>query len=121
MIDPTAMKYVRRFVPGLAVGLLVAWPALAQYQLTNPLGDTTDPRQVIANVITVFLGVVGAIALIFFIWGGFLWLTSGGSPERVQKGRQTLVWATLGLILIFASYGITRAVFQAIAGESITG
>ncbi|KKS39932.1 MAG: hypothetical protein UV02_C0051G0006, partial [Candidatus Kuenenbacteria bacterium GW2011_GWA2_42_15] len=28
-------------------------------------------------------------------------------------------WAALGLVVIFASYGITRALFQAILGESI--
>ncbi|MFH1425912.1 MAG: MMCAP2_0565 family pilin-like conjugal transfer protein [Candidatus Kerfeldbacteria bacterium] len=101
------------------VGLFLAMPALAQFSLTNPLGNVTDPNEVIANVIRVFLGIVGIISLIIIVYGGFLLLTSGGSPERVKKGRDTLMWAAIGLVVVFASYGITEAIFRAIAGESI--
>ncbi len=112
------MKSLKPIYFTSALFLLLASPALAQLTLSNPL-NTSDPTKLIANVIKVFLGVVGAIALIFFIWGGFQMLTSGGNSERVSKGRDTLMWAALGLIIVFGSYGITRAIFQAIFGESI--
>ncbi len=99
--------------------LLAASPTLAAtLSLSNPL-NTSDPNQLIAQVVKVFLGIVGAIALLFFVYGGFLLLTSGGASEKVTKGRDTLMWATFGLIIVFGSYGITRAIFQAIFGESI--
>lgn len=102
-----------------AVLLLIASPALAEtLSLSNPL-NTSDPNVLVAQVIKVFLGVVGAIALIFVIYGGFEMLTSSGNQEKVKKGRETLMWAALGLIVVFGSYGITRALFQAILGESI--
>lgn len=96
---------------------LAVFPASAVTTLSNPLGEgITNPDQIIANIISTFLGLVGGIALIIFIWGGFLMLTSAGSPERTKKGRETLMWATLGLIIIFGSYGITQTVFTAITG-----
>lgn len=82
--------------------------------LPNPLGGSTDLRTIIARVINAALGISGSIALLMFVWGGMLWLTSGGSPERIQKGKNTIVWAVLGLVLIFGSYAILNFVLGAI-------
>ncbi len=62
---------------------------------------------IIGNVIKGALGVVGSIALLMMTWGGFLWLTSMGNSDRVEKGKSTLIWATLGLVLIFGAYALT--------------
>ena len=90
-------------------------------ELINPLGGTTaSPGGVtsvpalIANIIKTILGVVGAVALFMFVWGGFGWLTSGGNPDKVKQGRDTLVWATIGLLVIFASYTLVDVVFRAL-------
>lgn len=82
--------------------------------LPNPLGGTTDIRTIIGRVISAALGISGSIALLMFIWGGMLWLTSGGSPERIKKGKDAIVWAVLGLVLIFGSYAILNFVLGAI-------
>jgi hypothetical protein len=86
--------------------------------LTNPLG-TTDPDLIIANVIRVVLGVVGAISLVIIIYGGFMMMTSAGNQEKVDKGRKALMWAVIGLIVIFGSYGISTAIFSALSGGTI--
>lgn len=82
--------------------------------LPNPLGGTTDIRTIIGRVISAALGISGSIALLMFVWGGMLWLTSGGSPERIKKGKDAIVWAVLGLVLIFGSYAILNFVLGAI-------
>lgn len=82
--------------------------------LPNPLGGTTDIRTIIGRVIKAALGISGSIALLMFVWGGMLWLTSGGSPERIKKGKDAIVWAVLGLVLIFGSYAILNFVLGAI-------
>ncbi len=90
-------------------------------ELINPIGGTaTSPGGVtsvpvlIANIIKTILGVIGAVALFMFIWGGFTWLTSGGNPDKVKQGKDTLVWATIGLLVIFASYTLVDVVFRAL-------
>jgi hypothetical protein len=88
--------------------------------LTNPLSgacstiDQTKPdagqkciQLIIGNVIKAALGVVGSIALLMMTYGGYTWLTSMGNSERVEKGKNTLIWAVLGLIVIFGAYAIT--------------
>lgn len=86
----------------------------AVQQLTNPLGEGADIPEIIARVIKAVLGMVGSIGLLMFVYGGFLWLTAGGNEDRVKKGREVLVWATLGLLVIFSAYAILNFVIGAL-------
>ncbi|MFC1508420.1 pilin, partial [Candidatus Omnitrophota bacterium] len=81
-----------------------------QVCLDNPLGSDVTPQTFIGDVIRGILGVVGSLALALFIYGGFLWMTAAGNAEQVAKGKNTLLWATLGLIIIFSSYALVRFV-----------
>ncbi|HNX11270.1 MAG TPA: pilin [bacterium] len=83
--------------------------------MTNPLGGATIPV-FIGRVINAVLGVIGTLALVMFIYGGFLWMMAGGNEQQVSKGKQILLWSTLGLVIIFSSYAIVRFVFSGILG-----
>ena len=109
---------MKKYIPSVLLLALYAAPVMAQTSLANPL-NTTDPNELIGNIIKTLLGVVGGIALIFFIYGGFMMLISGGSKDRVDTGRKTLLWATIGLLVVFGSYGLVDAIFSAIEGDSI--
>ncbi len=74
--------------------------------LENPLGENVTVPQLIGNVIKTLLAVVGALALAMFVYGGFTWLTSGGSPDKIKKGKDILIWAVIGLVVIFTSYSL---------------
>lgn len=89
---------------------LLARAADDTVNLENPLSVDSVPA-LINNVIKAILGIVGAIALLYFVLGGFTWLTSQGKSEQVKRGRETLVWATFGLAMIFFSYVILNFVF----------
>ena len=80
-----------------------------------------DIRTIVARIINVFLGLLAAIAVCLVIYGGFLWMTSGGSPEKVDKAKKVLINAAIGLGIILASWGITVFIFQALLGEGIFG
>jgi len=76
-------------------------------ELPKPIGDVTIP-ELIGKIINGVLGVVGSLALVIFIYGGFVWMTAAGNTERITKGKNILIWATLGLVVIFASYAIVH-------------
>ena len=80
-------------------------------QLTNPLA-TTDIKIIIGNTIQVVMGIVGSITLIIFLYGGFLWLTSAGNSEAIQKGLQAMLWAGIGIIVVFSSYAIITLILN---------
>lgn len=78
------------------------------------IGKNLTPQVFIGKIINSALGIVGSLALLMFIYGGFTWLTSAGSADKVTKGKNILVWATIGLVVIFMSYGATRFVLDKI-------
>jgi len=82
------------------------------YQLKSPIGEVTGP-ELIGRIIKAVLGVVGALALAMFVFGGFTWLTSGGSPDKIKKGKDILMWAVIGLVVIFTSYTLVDFVLTA--------
>src|SRR3989344_7003769 len=110
------MRTLSKKLTGLS--LLLPQVSQAQVAVTNPLGSVNDIPSLVSNIITGILGIVGALALFMFVWGGVLWLTSGGNSDRIQKGKYTLVWATLGLFIIFASYGLLRVIIDALTGQA---
>lgn len=83
-------------------------------KLDNPLGSVTSPQQLIGKIINTVLGLVGSIALLMFVYGGLVWMTSAGSAEKVKKGREIIVWSAIGLAIIFASYGAVRIIISAV-------
>ena len=66
--------------------------------------SSCDIIQIVVNLGVFMLGIIGAIALLFFVYGGFFWLTSGGAPERVQKGKSILINSVIGLVIALLAY-----------------
>lgn len=82
-------------------------------RLEKPISEISAPK-IIGNIIKTVLAIVGALALGMFVYGGFTWLTSGGSPDRVKKGKDILIWAVIGLVVIFASYTLVDFLLRAL-------
>lgn len=60
-------------------------------------------------------------ALLYLVWGGFKWLTSGGDKSAVGAAREHIVAALVGLVIIFLSYFILTIVLNLFGlGGSIT-
>ncbi|MBL7141539.1 hypothetical protein ISS21_00340 [Patescibacteria group bacterium] len=86
--------------------------AVENVTLKDPLGERDVP-ELAGSIIQYILGIVGVLALVMFIYGGIIWMTSGGSPEKIKTGKDTIVWAILGLAFIFFSYAILDFVLRA--------
>jgi small-conductance mechanosensitive channel len=80
-------------------------------KLDDPLniGGENAAEILTARIIKAMLLLSGVLALVFFIWGAVLWTSSAGNPEQIKKGRQTMLWALVGMIVIFAAYIIVRS------------
>lgn len=82
------------------------------------LGSFLDLAQ---NVIKYILGISGSLALLVFIYGGFLWLTSGGEQKRIQQGMDTLTHGAIGLAIVFGSWVIVNFVVIALTKQRVGG
>jgi len=79
----------------------------------NPIG-ISGPTDIFTIAINVMMAFMGSIALLLYIWAGFLWMSAGGNSERVDKAKSILVWTTLGVVAIGASYMLINTVLQKI-------
>lgn len=82
--------------------------------LPLPLGDISLPN-LIARVIKQVLSIVGALALLFFVWGGFKWMMAGGAPDKIAEAKKIIIAAISGLAAIFLSYAILDFIIKAIS------
>ena len=55
---------------------------------------------VLTFIVRFFFVLAGLAALVYLLWGAFAWITSGGNKENVEKARDKLVAAIVGIILI---------------------
>jgi len=63
------------------------------------------------------LGIVGGLAVLFIVYGGFLYVTSGGNKERIETAKKTLTYAVLGLLLVVTA-GI---ILEILTGDLLPG
>ncbi|MDO8743122.1 MAG: pilin [Candidatus Azambacteria bacterium] len=57
------------------------------------------------------LKLVIMIAVLMFVYGGFLYLTGGSNPGQMQTAKEVLRSTVIGLIIIFAAWVIINTVF----------
>jgi hypothetical protein len=73
-----------------------------------------DFVQVGISVVKLIYALAGSLALLYFIYGGIMWVISGGNPDRVKKGQDAIKNAVIGLVIIFASYMIINFVMTSL-------
>ena len=76
----------------------------------------TDISVFVGNIIRALLGLLGILILIFILYGGYLWLASGGNEQMVKKAKDILTSAFIGLIIVLAAMAITTFIMQGITG-----
>ncbi|MFH0856458.1 MAG: pilin [bacterium] len=73
------------------------------------------------NLINYMLAISGSLALLFFIWGGFKMLTAAGNSEGVEKGKQAITSAAIGILVVLASWMIVNFIYTSLAGTGQEG
>jgi len=91
---------------GAAAGVVPGAPA--NYDVNNPgsgfypfLSSTAGAIMVLASL----------LVLLYLIWGGIEWITSGGDSAKVQKARDKITQAVIGIIVlasVFALFGVLQ-------------
>ncbi len=73
--------------------------------LKNPLGSTSF-IQIINNILNYLIYISIPILALMILIGGFQILTARDNPEKVNKGRHTIMYAVIGFIIILISKGV---------------
>jgi hypothetical protein len=75
--------------------------------------------QIIRNLLTWLLGIVGVIAIIGFVISGIQYLTSTGDEDRMQSAKRNMLYAIIGVVVVLASFVIIQAIQYALEAKSM--
>jgi len=93
------------------------WQNISEDCLVNGNCQLNDMLRLAVNVANIILKYMGIVALVLFIYGGILWITSGGSQDRIKTGRDIVIGALIGIVLIVSAYLIVTAVMKGMGAK----
>lgn len=65
-------------------------------------------QSVITNILYSVILVLGIVAVIFIIKGGIDYITSAGDATKLQKAKNTIVYAVIGLVVSVLAFAIVN-------------
>ncbi|MEK7084110.1 MAG: pilin [Patescibacteria group bacterium] len=67
-----------------------------------------DVIDIATAIINVALGLLGIIAVVIVLYGGFKWMTAGGNEDGVKDARKIIFAGIIGLGIILAAFAISK-------------
>ena len=80
--------------------------------------EKTDVNSMFSNIVSVAMGLTGIIYLGFMVYAGFKWMTARGNEQDITDARNTIIAATIGLIVIIGAYAITNFVSEQLISKA---
>lgn len=118
------LKITKSKLIGLAapvISLVAPAAALAQGQLVpSELTRTQNVINVVQALIRFVLLFAFVAAFVMLLIGGIRWILAGGDEKAVEKARNTITAALIGLVIILVAYAIIRVV-ETVFGLTILG
>jgi len=108
------MKKYLSFLSLIFINLSIGIASASTTNLDNPLGDVDTVQVLIGRIINSALGIIGSITLLMFVYGGFVWMTSSGSSDKIKKGKDIILWSAVGLAVIFSSYALVALIIKSV-------
>ena len=87
-------------------------------QCKNLEGDQSGFNKLLAKIINIISVIVGIVAVIMIIVGGFRYITSGGTPEKVTGAKNTILYGLIGLIIVALAQVIVRFVLKQVTSTT---
>lgn len=129
------MNKFKQIVSIMALGfsILSVAPALAQSSTvsagellpttvgTNLGLPSSDVRVTVARIIRVAMGLLGIIAVVIILIGGFTWMTAGGNEEKVGEAKKWIFSGIIGLAIILSAYAIATFVINQLVNATASG
>jgi len=103
----------------LVTCVIIGKQALADGQYDHFLSKTgfsatEDVGTIMGGVIQGFLSLLSIIFIVLLLYAGFNWMTASGDEQKVEKAKDTITKAVIGLVIIIAAFSITYFVFNAL-------
>ena len=74
----------------------------------------TDIGSIITSIVNILLFIIGAVAVIMVVIGGFKYVVSNGESAQVKSAKDTIFYAVIGLVVATLAYAIVNWVISAL-------
>jgi len=102
-------NFLKKAGIGITLGLTLL-PLLAMAQVGGVPGPIiTSPTQIsdlVQRILNWVGGIIMVIALIMLLYAAILYLTAGGSTERVDKAKNYLIYAIVGIVVALLAFSV---------------
>jgi len=68
------------------------------------------------NLLKIGLGVAVTVAAFFLMWGAFIYMSAGGNPHQMERGKSAMVNAIAGLAIVLSARVIAGMIQSALGG-----
>ncbi len=135
-------KFIKQIITTLSLAMVMLLPALVstsafaanidgslckgadlKFSGDASTADCTTTEQagagldkLITDVVNIFSVVVGVVAVIMIIYGGFRYITSGGDSGNVTNAKNTILYALVGLVIVALAQFIVKFVLNKATG-----
>ncbi len=76
-------------------------------------------QDITAIIITSVLSIMGLLFLILAIYAGYSWMTARGNEEAVEKAKNTLTNAIIGIVIVLSAYAVSSFVLNQISTQTL--
>lgn len=66
--------------------------------------DQDLDNKTVQNVFNIVLGLAGAVAVAFVVFGGVKYMLSQGEPQQTKQARDTILYAVIGIVVVAAAF-----------------
>lgn len=77
---------------------------------------SADLPTTIASIIRTIMGFLGIIAVVIILFGGFKWMTAGGSEDKVKEAKKLIIQGVIGLVIVISAFAIASFVITRLTG-----
>lgn len=107
-------SFLKKLFVVFGLSLVLAAPVLVSAQFDVPGEDLSAARfqtyggaiDLVEKAANWLLYIVIALAVVFIIYAGFLYLTSGGDQEKTEAAKNYIVYAIIGIAIALLARGI---------------
>lgn len=129
------MKEMRTTTKKIAAHCLVAFALLGLFASATPLVEAASANQptpvgfsnplkatsieaLLADILQLVSRLGAIIAMLYFIYGGFLYVTAQGDEDKIGTAHSTLKWAAVGTAVLLSAEIIARIIESTVRSVS---
>lgn len=92
---------------------------LLGHDVQVPAAFFSDIGQLLNKILMVVIALSALLVLMHLIWGAIDWITSGGDKAKIDKAKNKIVAAIIGLIIVASSYAVLTIVLNFLGVKSL--